>query len=492
LVQAAFSSLALCIIFSAYFLTLSAYISSGEIPMPLVGVNRIKNAYGSFCGINGKDQLLCWGSDMVTGKEALAPKFVSSGPWQQVGVGREHMCALHKENKFVYCMGSGSNGQLGNGSPLGEVTQLRKLTPVVGGKKFDYLSVGDDHTCAIGEKKNAFCWGNNEYGQLGTGDNVSTSTPLEVFSSNDSWDTISAGSQHTCATKNGLEAWCWGNNVYKEVNSSPETMVLTPSKIAGNWRGISAGDGYTLAIDGTSKGFGWGLNERIDIDFAFGGMLGDNSLSMCYDPTTETLCQEADGIDFDATLTRAESIVPIAGGHLWKSISAGGRVPCGILESGEMLCWGYTLGEAYVDGSPQSLTPVPIEGDQSNATWTAVSSGIAGSRCGIQADGSGWCWGLNEFDCEDNCPLGDGTRENSPTPVKLVGVKDWLGFPGDISIAIPPETEAAPPVISVDVTDIIQDAVAPRSPPQSAAQGMSYWGIRALAAHCAAIFVLFQ
>ncbi len=201
----------------------------------------------------------------------------------------------------------------------------------------------------------------------------------------------------------------------------------------------------------------------VDVDFAYGGMLGDNSSSMCFDPRTDELCQEADRVAaesenfsaadglIDLTVRRTENIVPIAGNRLWQSISAGGRVPCGIeLGTGKMFCWGYTLGEAYVAGSPQSLDPIPLEGSTTNASWVAVSSGIGGSRCGIQRDGLGYCWGLNDFDCEDNCPLGDGTTRNSPIPVQVKAVDDWLA-PGVSASDYASDYEAPGPVVDAEI-----------------------------------------
>ena len=313
---------------------------------PHLNDNRLHNAYGQFCGIDSEDRLLCWGRSLKpdsTMAEAVEPRVLSEGRWSQVGVGKNHLCALNKDDRLVYCMGSGSNGQLGDGSPVGKETKIKELTPIVGGKEFQYLTVGDNHACAIGVTQNAFCWGSNEYGQLGNGDRISSSTPLKVFSDVDSWTTISAGAEHTCGTKNAIEAWCWGNNLHREVNSSPEDSIVTPSRIDGSWRMVQAGDGYTLAIDGVGKGFGWGVNERVNVDFAYGGMLGDNSTTMCYDPATKTLCPEADEVaakanssDSDSTklteteILKTENIVPIAGDHLWSSITSGGRIPCGI------------------------------------------------------------------------------------------------------------------------------------------------------------------
>jgi hypothetical protein len=62
-----------------------------------------------------------------------------------------------------------------------------------------------------------------------------------------------------------------------------------------------------------------------------------------------------------------------------------------------------------------------------NATlpWVAIEVSGAG-KCGIQADGSGYCWGRGSFDCEDECGMGDGTSSNRGKPTKVINVDSWL------------------------------------------------------------------
>jgi hypothetical protein len=94
---------------------------------------------------------------------------------------------------------------------------------------------------------------------------------------------------------------------------------------------------------------------------------------------------------------------------------------CGLLERGAVAC--ATLGhseKAYDDGPIGRVTPVPgITG----ATALAVSERSACARSGNDV----WCWGGN-----DRGQLGDGTRIDRTTPVKVAHVlADPLPAPRD-------------------------------------------------------------
>jgi len=331
--------------------------------------------------------------------------------------------------------------------------------------------VGTYHACAITDAGKAFCWGDNSVGQLGSGDNVSSSTPIPVFSDVDmeSWREISCGSQHTCATKSNEEGWCWGQNNYKQVSAQGEEVTLIPSEIDGKWKTISAGDDFTLGIDSLGSGYGWGLSERVDVDFAFGGQLGDNS-TLCYNIETGGFCpgnsNDVGVYDYEYSDTFEsfeDNPVPVAGNKVWQSISAG-RIPCAVeAETSALYCWGYTTGEALVDGSPQTNFPVLID---DSTEWVSVSSGPSGARCGIQADGTGWCWGRNTFNCEGECPLGDGTLKNSAVPVQIVKINDWMNR--DVS---PPAS--MPPSPQGNIANIPSPGEAPLAPEPEPSSGSS-------------------
>ncbi len=94
---------------------------------------------------------------------AGAPTLVS------VIAGAAHSCGLDSEGN-AYCWGSNREGQLGTVDPI-EACPLPCATtprPVAGGLRFRVLAAGSEHTCGITPEGSTYCWGLNDLGQLGT------------------------------------------------------------------------------------------------------------------------------------------------------------------------------------------------------------------------------------------------------------------------------------------------------------------------------------
>ena len=71
------------------------------------------------------------------------------------------------------------------------------------------ISAGEEHMCSLITGGTVKCWGRNHHGQLGNGNNTSSSTPVTV--SNISTATvISSGDDHTCAILSENSIPCWG------------------------------------------------------------------------------------------------------------------------------------------------------------------------------------------------------------------------------------------------------------------------------------------
>jgi alpha-tubulin suppressor-like RCC1 family protein len=93
-----------------------------------------------------------------------------------ISTGASFACGLTVSG-LAYCWGLNNYGQLGDG------TTENRLTPVLvsGGLTFTELSAGIDQVCGV-TKTAAYCWGQNDRGQLGDGPGGGISTvPVQVL-----------------------------------------------------------------------------------------------------------------------------------------------------------------------------------------------------------------------------------------------------------------------------------------------------------------------
>src|SRR5439155_3454862 len=62
---------------------------------------------------------------------------------------------------------------------------------------FKQVGGGSFHSCGVTTGNRAYCWGNNSLGQLGTGSNANSSTPVAVVGGL-TLVQVSTGSVHSC------------------------------------------------------------------------------------------------------------------------------------------------------------------------------------------------------------------------------------------------------------------------------------------------------
>ena len=98
-----------------------------------------------------------------------------------IAAGKYHNCAI-LDNSSIKCWGSNNAGQLGLGDTYnrGDLdhnsgdSEMGDSLPVVdlgAGRTARGITAGDSHTCALLDNFSVKCWGKNESGQLGLGDN---------------------------------------------------------------------------------------------------------------------------------------------------------------------------------------------------------------------------------------------------------------------------------------------------------------------------------
>jgi RHS repeat-associated protein len=96
-------------------------------------------------------------------------------------------------------------------------------------------------------------------------------------------------------------------------------------------------------------------------------------------------------------------------------VQAGLQYTCGVQQNGSLWCWGDNAHGGLGNGTQDnSLVPVEVVG----MGWVSVAAG-AWHTCGIKADQTLWCWGGNSAG-----EVGNGGTDDSLTPVQIGGT-DW-------------------------------------------------------------------
>jgi alpha-tubulin suppressor-like RCC1 family protein len=230
------------------------------------------NLFG--CGLAG-GAAWCWGNGAFNNQGLIGTPIVITGAPSLVSIATNggHACGLASTGQ-AYCWGENWSGQLGNGQ--GEGASVGAVS-VSGGHQFTSLSAGAAHNCAIALDASAWCWGADESGQLGDGSPTACSStystycstvPVQVAGSHQ-FTAVSGGHFHTCALATDGLAWCWGNNNDGQLGSGPiQGHQAEPVPVAGDLQftaiaagGDYSGGGFTCAIATDGKAWCWGSNE---------------------------------------------------------------------------------------------------------------------------------------------------------------------------------------------------------------------------------------
>ncbi|HEY9504808.1 MAG TPA: hypothetical protein VIQ27_02440 [Gemmatimonadales bacterium] len=248
------------------------------------------------------------------------------------------------------------------------------------------LRTGGTSSCAILEEDgSAYCWGGNEFGQLGDGTTTDRLRPTKIVGS--PLYSVPLPGSHTCALDRDA-LLCWGRNLSGEVGVGNTDPVHTPAIVGRGlvfWD-VVVGDDFTCgtANEGT---FCWGAN-----DF---GQLGTGAPGDSPTP------------------------VGVAGGHQFRLLAAAGHTVCGNTSLGEVFCWGNGAdgelgnGQFGVTSSTPTQVSAPFQ-----IFWMAIGANAAGQAtvCATAENGL-YCWGKNS-----DGEIGDGTKLRKSVPTQVAGL----------------------------------------------------------------------
>lgn len=178
----------------------------------------------------------------------------------QIATGQSHSCALLSNNS-VKCWGYNNVGQLGDG------TTTNRNTPVtvmgLPDSAIKSLALGYDTSCVVTATDEAWCWGKNDYGQLGRGTSLSAGreVPAKATHIGAAVLSMSMGDHHACAVtvENGLR--CWGRGASYRLGNNATGTQLTAIAVPGMESGVlsvSSGDIHTCALKSGGSVWCWG------------------------------------------------------------------------------------------------------------------------------------------------------------------------------------------------------------------------------------------
>jgi alpha-tubulin suppressor-like RCC1 family protein len=193
---------------------------------------------------------------------------------------------------------------LNSAGSVGDNTTVNRSSPVqIGTSSWTAVNAGGSNVSGVqsayGITSNSlgYAWGDNTYGQLGTGTNSIALSPIQI-SAISSWNMISAGTQFALGiSTNGL-LYAWGRNDAGQLGITASTF---------SWTTINSSGLHTLAIRSDNRVFAWGLNTS--------GQLGDGT-----------------------TINRSSPVLVTSGSYT--QISAGSSNSYAIRSDGGLFSWG--------------------------------------------------------------------------------------------------------------------------------------------------------
>jgi alpha-tubulin suppressor-like RCC1 family protein len=327
------------------------------------------------------------------------PKFMS------VSI-RSYFTVALTENHEVYTWGYNEYYQLGNGQTANKNVPTN-ITSFFNLDEFDYIiqvEAGYMHSLALTNNGKVYAWGDNEDGELGTGNTDVYEAPVDITSNfellpDELIVSIDCGNYHSAALTNLGRLFMWGDNSIGQLGTDEFSDTTSPIDITSIFNlhvdevimTTALGGNHSLALTSEHRVFSWGFNYTMQ--------LGDGT-----NVTRTTPLDITDNFNLELN----ETI---------DSITAGSNHSGAISNLGNVYTFGYNVYGQLGDGtSTNQGIPVKIN-DQfildSGEYITDLFMGVHFSSA-ITNLQKIFTWGLNETG-----QLGDESYMDSSDPINI-------------------------------------------------------------------------
>ncbi len=331
------------------------------------GIVHISAGHAHTCAVRKTGQAFCWGF-VDKGPDRPIPNAVPAGaslPAPVPGIddaiavaaGESQTCVARRSGAtdcFTVCA---------DGLPCKHAKPDDGLRTIEGVTGASMITLGK-HACAMNDAGAIFCWGNNEWGQLGVPVADRRLVPTDIPGIESAVE-ISAGLRQSCARLRSSAVVCWGFDV-----NAPDV-----SKFAGV-KQLSVGRDFAAAI--TPAGIAW---------WGMGDFLSSRGM--------QTIAK-----------SKGAKKVSIAFGRL-----------CAVMQDTHVDCWGP---------EPHAHVENPFALEEHDPWRPGISDAIAVTirdthGCALKKQGTVACWGYNDVG-----QLGNDTRTEKTSAVIVDGVKDAI------------------------------------------------------------------
>lgn len=346
----------------------------------------------------------------LTSGVPLKAKFISAG--------YAHTCAILQDNTIA-CWGANFFGQLGDGTRT--VYTARPVFVMAntstGSKKLyarDNIALGADHSCAFASTQSStpltntytWCWGQNNQGQLGTGNTTTTSNGAQMVTISGTQklpaiSSLSSTANHTCAiTLGDGQVWCWGHDHWSiSYGTSTKTRATKIRSVTGAFligmKQVSAGFAHSCALSNRNEVWCWGDNTY--------GQLGSNRTASSFSRAVTVRFSNSTNLTnvyaIDAGIDHTCAL------YLAKTES---KVAC--WGSNGLFQVGASTGEVFRSATPIARLPTLLGAISSGGNHSCISTQVLITNSRIL------CWGSNMY---GQIGKGDYTSTHTPTVVKF-------------------------------------------------------------------------
>ncbi|WP_419944571.1 hypothetical protein [Candidatus Poriferisodalis sp.] len=355
---------------------------------------------GFGCAIRADGTIRCWGRDYDPDKRYVYPRGSAfrfpdgDRSYVSITAGDEHACGL-EANGIVTCWGGRVGGR---NVPLGNT--------------FSAVSVGHGHACGVYTNGRVQCWGSN-VSERG-------SVPGQADAPSGSFNSVVTGHDHSCGLRADHEVVCWGSNkLYYSVGG----IVGQSRPPTGEFTSIAAGSDHNCGLRRDRSIECWGSNyawsasdddlddshyvgqadppdgEFIQVDAGVWqscGLKTDRTI-LCWGEAPAVSPDVLDGIDLRDSPKGKFTYLSVSGNHA-----------CAVSESGSVYCWGDDNSEWLEDESYDINFPNPDPTFRPTPSGAFVEVSVGGVHaCGLRADNTIECWGLNAYAGLLDAPQGE-------------------------------------------------------------------------------------